>query len=96
MSELILGKPVFLYPVLFYFFFVSIFLIFFQNGNQKFFGVLIDSKDTLSKARIAIVGVEDTSVSLAKAIIHNPDHPYQLAGFLTARSDSKKSKVAWI
>ncbi|WFB67318.1 MULTISPECIES: nucleoside-diphosphate sugar epimerase/dehydratase [Chryseobacterium] len=60
---------------------------------KKLFGVLIDSKDTLSKARIAIVGVEDTSVSLAKAIIHNPDHPYQLAGFLTARSDSKKARL---
>ncbi len=94
MSELILGKPVFLYPVLFLFFFVSIFLMFFfRMAIKKFFGVLIDSKDTLSKARIAIVGVEDTSVSLAKAIIHNPDHPYQLAGFLTARSDSKKARL---
>lgn len=94
MSELILGKPVFLYPVLFLFFFVSIFLMFFfRMAIKKLFGVLIDSKDTLSKARIAIVGVEDTSVSLAKAIIHNPDHPYQLAGFLTARSDSKKARL---
>lgn len=94
MSELILGNPVFLYPVLFLFFFVSIFLMFFfRMAIKKLFGVLIDSKDTLSKARIAIVGVEDTSVSLAKAIIHNPDHPYQLAGFLTARSDSKKARL---
>ncbi|WP_425292168.1 polysaccharide biosynthesis protein [Chryseobacterium cucumeris] len=94
MSELILGKPVFLYPVLFLFFFVSIFLMFFfRMAIKKLFGVLIDSKDNLSKARIAIVGVEDTSVSLAKAIIHNPDHPYQLAGFLTARSDSKKARL---
>ncbi|WP_409193506.1 polysaccharide biosynthesis protein [Chryseobacterium sp. SG20098] len=94
MSELILGKPVFLYPVLFLFFFVSIFLMFFfRMAIKKLFGVLIDSKDTLSKARIAILGVEDTSVSLAKAIIHNPDHPYQLAGFLTARSDSKKARL---
>ncbi|MDR4951381.1 nucleoside-diphosphate sugar epimerase/dehydratase [Chryseobacterium sp. ES2] len=94
MSELILGKPVFLYPVLFLFFFISIFLMFFfRMAIKELFGVLIDSKDTPSKARIAIVGVEDTSVSLAKAIIHNPDHPYQLAGFLSARSDSKKARL---
>ncbi|MCP1302148.1 polysaccharide biosynthesis protein [Chryseobacterium sp. S0630] len=93
-SELILGNPVFLYPVLFLFFFISIFLMFFfRMAIKELFGVLIDSKDTPSKARIAIVGVEDTSVSLAKAIIHNPDHPYQLAGFLSARSDSKKARL---
>ncbi|MDR6485573.1 FlaA1/EpsC-like NDP-sugar epimerase [Chryseobacterium vietnamense] len=60
--------------------------------TKELFDVL-DTKDTPSKARIAIVGVEDTSVSLAKAIIHNPDHPYQLAGFLSARSDSKKAML---
>ncbi|WP_407845873.1 polysaccharide biosynthesis protein [Chryseobacterium sp. KCF3-3] len=93
-SELILGNPVFLYPVLFLFFFISIFLMFFfRMAIKELFGVLIDSKDTPSKARIAIVGVEDTSVSLVKAIIHNPDHPYQLAGFLSARSDSKKARL---
>ncbi|PXW12994.1 MULTISPECIES: nucleoside-diphosphate sugar epimerase/dehydratase [Chryseobacterium] len=92
-SELILGKPVFLYPVLFLFFFISIFLMFFfRMITKELFGVL-ESKGTLSKDRIAIVGVEDTSVSLAKAIIHNPDHPYQLAGFLSARSDSKKAML---
>ncbi|WP_374710460.1 polysaccharide biosynthesis protein [Chryseobacterium vietnamense] len=92
-SELVLDKPIFLYPVLFLFFFISIFLMFFfRMITQELFGVL-DTKDTPSKARIAIVGVEDTSVSLAKAIIHNPDHPYQLAGFLSARSDSKKAML---
>lgn len=92
-SELILGNPIFLYPVLFLFFFISIFLMFFfRMITKELFGVL-DTKDTPSKARIAIVGVEDTSVSLAKAIIHHPDHPYQLAGFLSARSDSKKAML---
>jgi FlaA1/EpsC-like NDP-sugar epimerase len=92
-SELVLDNPIFLYPVLFLFFFISIFLMFFFRMITKELFDVLDTKDTPSKARIAIVGVEDTSVSLAKAIIHNPDHPYQLAGFLSARSDSKKAML---
>ncbi|MEJ5051878.1 nucleoside-diphosphate sugar epimerase/dehydratase [Chryseobacterium culicis] len=93
MSELILGKPVYLYPVLFLFFFISIFLMFFfRMVTKQIFGILLP-KEVAYKERIAIVGVEDTSISLAKAIIHNPDHPYRLAGFLSTRSDSQKAML---
>lgn len=93
MSELILGKPVYLYPVLFLFFFISIFLMFFfRMVTKQLFGILLP-KEVAYKERIAIVGVEDTSISLAKAIIHNPDHPYRLAGFLSTRSDSRKAML---
>ncbi|WP_454046551.1 polysaccharide biosynthesis protein [Chryseobacterium sp. Marseille-Q8038] len=93
MSELILGKPVYLYPVLFLFFFISIFLMFFfRMATKQVFGILLP-KEVAHKERIVIVGVEDTSISLAKAIIHNPDHPYRLAGFLSTRSDSQKAML---
>jgi len=93
MSELILGKPVYLYPVLFLFFFISIFLMFFfRMATKQIFGILLP-KEVAHKERIVIVGVEDTSISLAKAIIHNPDHPYRLAGFLSTRSDSQKAML---
>ncbi|KMQ68953.1 capsule biosynthesis protein CapD [Chryseobacterium sp. FH2] len=92
--ELILGKTVYLYPILFLYFFISIFLMFFfRMMTKQLFSLLMDPKDVLSKVRIAVVGIEEESVSLANAIIHNPRHPYQLAGFLSARSDSKKAML---
>ncbi|MCQ9638285.1 polysaccharide biosynthesis protein [Chryseobacterium sp. WG14] len=93
-SELILGKAVYLYPVLFLFFFISTFLMFFfRMVTKQLFKLLMDSRKDSSKIRIAVIGIEGESVSLANAIIHNPDHPYQLAGFLSARSDSKKAML---
>ncbi|WP_223601724.1 nucleoside-diphosphate sugar epimerase/dehydratase [Chryseobacterium sp. GVT01B] len=92
-SGLALGKPVFLYPVLFLFFLISIFLMFFfRMITKQIFSIFI-SKDVSSKERVAVVGIGGASVSLANAIIHNPDHPYQLAGFISARSDSKKAML---
>ncbi|AZA55388.1 polysaccharide biosynthesis protein [Chryseobacterium sp. G0201] len=91
-SESVLGKSVYLYPGLFLFFFISIFLMFFfRMLTKQFFSLFIGAKNTSSKIRIAVVGIEDESVSLANAIIHNPTHPYQLAGFLNTRSDCKKA-----
>ncbi|SMO83805.1 NDP-sugar epimerase, includes UDP-GlcNAc-inverting 4,6-dehydratase FlaA1 and capsular polysaccharide biosynthesis protein EpsC [Chryseobacterium rhizoplanae] len=93
-SGLALGKPLFLYPVLFLFFLISIFLMFFfRMITKQFFSVFMNPKDASSKERVAVVGIGGASVSLANAIIHNPDHPYQLAGFLSARSDSKKAML---
>ncbi|MDR6403245.1 FlaA1/EpsC-like NDP-sugar epimerase [Chryseobacterium ginsenosidimutans] len=93
-SEQVLGKPIYLYPALFLIFFISIFLMFFfRMTTRELFSILMDSKKSSSKIRIAVVGIEDESVSLANAIIHNPGQPYQLAGFLSARSDSKKAML---
>lgn len=92
MLELALGKSVYLYPALFLFFFISIFLMFFfRMITKQFFSIFRDSKDNSFKVRIAVVGIDDESISLANAIIHNPTHLYQLTGFLSARSDSKKA-----
>jgi FlaA1/EpsC-like NDP-sugar epimerase len=60
--------------------------------TKQIFSISIP-KDVSSKERVAVVGIGGASVSLANAIIHNPDHPYQLAGFISARSDSKKAML---
>lgn len=95
MSDLILGQSIYLYPALFLFFFISIFMMFFFRmlTKQLFSMVVRYNKNALSKVRIAVIGIEGESVSLANAIIHNPGHPYQLAGFFSARSDSKKAML---
>ncbi|WP_299179767.1 nucleoside-diphosphate sugar epimerase/dehydratase [uncultured Chryseobacterium sp.] len=91
-SETILGKSVYLYPNLFLYFLISVSLmLFFRMVTKQFFNMLIDIKGSSSKVRVAVVGVGDASVSIARAIMHNPNYPYQLAGFLTGRSDSNKA-----
>ncbi|MDQ8144330.1 nucleoside-diphosphate sugar epimerase/dehydratase [Chryseobacterium sp. CFS15] len=90
--ELLFGKPLYLYPTLFLYFFISISLMFFfRMVTKQFFNILIDIKGASSKTRVAVVGVSDASVSLARAILHNPNYPYRLEGFVTKRSDSNKA-----
>lgn len=91
-SEFWLGKSLYLYPNLFLYFFISVsILFFFRMLTKQFFNVLIDIKGSSSKIRVAVVGVGDASVSLARAILHNPNYPYRLEGFLTKRLDSHKA-----
>lgn len=93
-SGMIWGQPIYLYPALCLFFFISIFLMFFfRMTTRQLFKMYMETKGGSSKIRIAVVGVEDESVSLASAMIHNPGHKYQLAGFFSARSDSKKAML---
>ena len=90
--ELLFGKPLYLYPTLFLYFFISISLMFFfRMVTKQFFNILIDIKGSSSKTRVAVVGISDASVSLARAILHNPNYPYRLEGFVTKRSDSNKA-----
>lgn len=90
--EVMVGKSFYLYPTLFLYFFVSVSLMFFfRMAIKQFFNMLIDIKGSSSKTRVAVVGVGDASVSLARAILHNPNYPYRLEGFITKRSDSNKA-----
>ncbi|MNU19461.1 UDP-N-acetyl-alpha-D-glucosamine C6 dehydratase [compost metagenome] len=90
--ELLLGKSLYLYPTLFLYFFISVSLMFFfRMVTKQFFNILIDIKGASSKTKVAVVGVSDASVSLARAILHNPNYPYRLEGFVTKRSDSNKA-----
>ncbi|MFL9835665.1 polysaccharide biosynthesis protein [Chryseobacterium terrae] len=90
--ELLLGKSLYLYPTLFLYFFISVSLMFFfRMVTKQFFNILIDIKGAATKTKVAVVGVSDASVSLARAILHNPNYPYRLEGFVTRRSDSNKA-----
>ena len=91
-SEFFLGKSLYLYPILFLYFFMSVsIMFFFRMATKQFFNILIDYKGSSSKIKVAVVGVGDASVSLARAILHNPNYPYRLEGFITKRSDSNKA-----
>lgn len=91
-TEFWLGKPLYLYPNLFLYFFISVsVMFFFRMVTKQFFNIILDFKGASYKTRVAVVGVGDASVSLARAILHNPNYPYRLEGFLTKRSDSHKA-----
>ncbi|EJL74888.1 polysaccharide biosynthesis protein [Chryseobacterium populi] len=91
-SELILGDSLYLYPNLFLYFLISVsIMFFFRMITKQFFNALTDIKGASSKVRVAVVGVGEVSVALARAIMHNPNYPYRLAGFLTNRSDSSRA-----
>ncbi|WP_419870090.1 polysaccharide biosynthesis protein [Chryseobacterium sp. CT-SW4] len=91
-SELGLDDSLYLYPNLFLYFLISVsIMFFFRMVIKQFFSVLVDIKGYSSKMRIAVVGVGDASVALARAIMHNPNYPYRLEGFLTGRSDSNRA-----
>ncbi|MBT2622954.1 MULTISPECIES: polysaccharide biosynthesis protein [Chryseobacterium] len=90
--QLGVGRSLFLYPNLFLYFLISVsIMFFFRMVTKQFFNILIDIKGASSKVRIAVVGVGEASVALARAIMHNPNYPYRLQGFLTGRSDSNRA-----
>ena len=89
---LLKGKPLFLYPNIFLHFFISVSLMFFfRIVTKRFFNLIIDYKRSSSTMKVAVVGIEDVSVALARAIMHNPNYPYRLGGFITNRTDSKRA-----
>ncbi len=93
-TEVILGKALYLYPNLFLYFFISVSaMFFFRMVTKQFFNMLIDYKGFSYKVKVAVVGVGDASVSVARAIMHNPSYPYRLYGFLTKRSDSNRAML---
>lgn len=92
--ESFLQRPLYLYPSLFLFFLISVSsMFFFRMITKQFFNLLLDLKGGAKKIRVAVVGVGDASVSLARAIMHNPNYPYMLECFITKRSDSNKATL---
>lgn len=89
---LLKGKPLFLYPNIFLHFFISSSLMFFfRIVTKRFFNLVIDYKRASSTRKVAVVGIEDVSIAMARAIMHNPNYPYRLGGFITNRTDSKRA-----
>ncbi|WP_370895409.1 polysaccharide biosynthesis protein [Chryseobacterium gossypii] len=90
--ETMMGKSLYLYPNLFLYFLISVSLMFFfRMVTKQFFNMLIDIRGASSRVRVAVVGVGEVSIALARAIMHNPNYPYRLAGFITNRQDSRKA-----
>jgi FlaA1/EpsC-like NDP-sugar epimerase len=76
-------------PFLMIFFASSFMVLFiFRLAVKEFFHFLREFRCSSLKKRILVLGVDETSVAFAHAILDSPNLPYQVVGFLTDRFDS--------
>lgn len=84
----------FLTPLLILYFFISfVLLVIFRLIVKESFHFLSQLKSSVSKKRLLVLGISETSVSIAGAIQENSNLPFELVGFLTKRHDSKNAKI---
>ena len=88
------GQKIFLTTFLLLYMFSSFtFLLFFRIAVKESYTFLRNAAHSENKKKIAIIGVDDPTISLAKAIITESDLPYTLIGFLTQNQASKSVKI---
>lgn len=81
-------------PFLVIFFAASFMLLFlFRLFVKEFFNVARDFQRSTQRKRILVLGIGEQSVTLARAVISNPNLPYYVVGFLTQRHDSKRASL---
>lgn len=88
------GEKLFRTWVLLLYFAISFTLLFlFRLAVKETFQFAREFRRSSMKKRILVLGIEERSVAVARAIIDNPTLPYQVRGFMTQRTDSKKAKL---
>lgn len=74
---------------LFLYFAISFILLsFFRLFVKEVYHKLKEFRRSASTKNILVLGIEEESISVAKAIMSNPNLPYDVVGFLTDRADS--------
>ena len=92
--EVITNEKVFLTTSLLLYLFVSFtIMLLFRVLVKESYQWLKNTAAISNKKRIAIVGIDDHSISLGKAIITESSLPYTLIGFLTQKEETKKLKI---
>lgn len=87
-------EKLFLTPLIYiYFGFSFLFLFTLRLVVKESYHFAKEFKRSDLKKRILVLGIDEESVALAKAIMGNPSLPYQVVGFLTERKDSKMAKL---
>ncbi|MGA9211884.1 polysaccharide biosynthesis protein [Kaistella sp.] len=81
-------------PFLVVFFTASFMMMFlFRLFVKGVFHFLRGIRRSTLRKRILVVGIHEQSVAMARAIIDNPNLPYQIVGFLTQRHDSTRASL---
>lgn len=81
-------------PMLMVYFALSFTTLFvFRLFVKEFFHLAREFRRSHLNKRILVLGIDEQAVAVARAIIDNPNLPYQVKGFLTQRTDSKRAKI---
>lgn len=88
------GSKFILTPFLVLYFVISFMGLFlFRLYVKEFFHMIREYRRSALKKRILILGIDEQSIAIARAILGNPSLPYQVVGFLTQRTDSKRASL---
>ncbi|PWN70372.1 polysaccharide biosynthesis protein [Chryseobacterium phosphatilyticum] len=89
-----IGSKFILTPYLVLYFVISFMGLFlFRLYVKEFFHVVREYRRSALKKRILVLGIDEQSIAIARAILDNPSLPYQVVGFLTQRTDSKRASL---
>ena len=81
-------------PFLILFFATSFILLFlFRLFVKEFFHFIREVRRSTKRKRILVLGIDEESVAIARAVLDNPNIPYHIVGFLTQRHDSKRASL---
>lgn len=81
-------------PFLVIFFSASFMLLFlFRLIVKEFFQFAREFRRSAARKRILVLGIDEQSVAIARAVVDNPNLPYLVVGFLTQRHDSKRASL---
>lgn len=81
-------------PFLVIFFTASFMMMFlFRLFVKEFFHFAREVRRSTLRKRILMLGIDEQSVAMARAIIDNPSLPYHIVGFLTQRHDSTRASL---
>lgn len=81
-------------PFLIIFFASSFTLLFlFRLFVKEFFHVIRDFRRSSQRTKILVLGIDEQSVAMARAVLDNPNLPYYITGFLTQRHDSRRASL---
>ncbi|MDR6369267.1 FlaA1/EpsC-like NDP-sugar epimerase [Chryseobacterium bernardetii] len=90
----ITGSKFILTPYLMLYFVISFMGLFlFRLYVKEFFHIVREYRRSALKKRILVLGIDEQSIAIARAILDNPSLPYQVVGFLTQRTDSKSASL---
>jgi FlaA1/EpsC-like NDP-sugar epimerase len=92
--ELIEGNKIFLNTSLILYMLLSFsIMLLFRIAVKEVYQYLRTISSGLTKKKVAIIGVDDDTISLGKAITTESKLPFKLIGFLTQNIDSKRYKI---
>lgn len=81
-------------PFLAIFFTISfMFLFLFRLVVKEFFHIAREFRRSTLRKRILVLGIDEQSVAIARAVLDNPNLPYHVVGFLTQRHDSRRANL---